>query len=246
MNGKKSNIYRLTPSDSKFILSGATVVLKINKSVFNKQKKPYSDCDFIEDENGNFEYPSSLFDRKYYDQIKSAGYEYSQSMCISFCQLDKIGNNCTFRFSSINAPNNIDYFCPDKKLNVANDRKIFKIFNDYFNQYFLSEEIDRFCSKKCPLECKTENYDIFQTKTEYYPNILNLFISYNSLSYLNYEESPTVSIYNLVSNIGGVIGLLLGMSLLSIFEVLELIFINIYLIIKHKLIEFRKSKKLDV
>ena len=38
----------------------------------------------------------------------------------------------------------------------------------------------------------------------------------------------------LVSNIGGVIGLMLGMSLLSVFETLEMIIISIYLIIKIK------------
>jgi hypothetical protein len=50
----------------------------------------------------------------------------------------------------------------------------------------------------------------------------------------------------LVSNVGGAIGLLLGMSLLSIFEVLEMIILSIFLIIKHKYKSFKlKRQKRD-
>ncbi len=52
--------------------------------------------------------------------------------------------------------------------------------------------------------------------------------------YMNYDESPSISAYNLISNIGGAIGLLLGMSLLSIFEIFEIVVISIFLIVKHK------------
>ena len=41
-----------------------------------------------------------------------------------FCQLDKIGYNCILRASSINAPNNMDNFCPDKRLNFLNSKKL--------------------------------------------------------------------------------------------------------------------------
>ena len=65
--------------------------LKLKANSYEKNVlKLNLDFDFVEDENGYFDCPSS-FDRKYYDQIKSAGYQYSQSLCISFCQLDKIG-----------------------------------------------------------------------------------------------------------------------------------------------------------
>ena len=74
-------------------------------------------------------------------------------------------------------------------------------------------------------------------------NSLILNIAFDSLSYLNYEESPSISVYNLISNIGGVIGLLLGMSLLSIFEVFEMIILNIILIIKYNYKKIKQQKK---
>ena len=238
---KKSNIYRLNQQDSYVFKSGFQTSLRITKSVFNRYPKPYSDCDFIEDDDGNFEYPSS-FDRKYYDQIKQAGYQYSQSMCISFCQLDKIGNNCTFRASSLNAPNNMNNFCPDIKLNFVDSPDL---LDKYLLSYYYNKETDNECKNKCPLECKTEKYEIsFENTEENEPNhFLELFINFNSFSYLNYEESPSISVYGLVSNVGGAIGLLLGMSLLSIFEVLEMVILSIVITIQHKYRSFKSKRE---
>ena len=242
LKSKTSNIYRLKDESSFEIQSGRSVSLKITKSVFNKQKKPYSDCDFVQDDDGNFEYPS-WFDRKYYDQIKSAGYEYSQSMCISFCQIDKIKNDCTFRASSLNAPNNMDNFCPNKSLNFLNS---FQFLYNFYLAYYYNKELDAECAKFCPLECNTENYDVSLITKEFSSdnkNYIDLYINYNSLSYYNYDESPSISVYNLVSNIGGAIGLLLGMSLLSIFEILEMIVLSIILIVQHKYKSFKLKRR---
>ena len=85
-------------------------------------------------------------------------------MCISFCQLDKIGNNCTFRASSLNAPNNMNNFCPDKNLNFVNSGAY--ILNYYLYDYYYNKETDNECKKKCPLECKTEKYEISFENTE--------------------------------------------------------------------------------
>ena len=215
VSDKKTNPYNIFFDTAINIQTGLDTGFKLRKSVYNKQKKPYSDCDFIEDDDGNFEYPSSSFDRKYYDQINQAGYVYSQSLCISFCQIDKIGRNCTFRANSINVPNNMDNFCPNRNLNFIDNYALIEamLYNYYFNQ-----KIDRECAKHCPLECKTVKYDVYPAYSKIIinelnttsDNLLNFYLVYNSISYLNYEESPSISVYNLVSNIGGAIGLLLG------------------------------------
>ena len=221
--------------------------------MFNKQKKPYSNCDFIEDENGNFEYPSSTFSRKYYDQIKSAGYEYSQSMCISFCQIDKSNLNCSLGFSSINAPkNNFDNLCSFGDDNNSSFIDLIMYFSELYYGNYKNSDVDKECDKMCPLECKYEQYDLYLTKnkqrntSDFYSSAIYVTLYFDSPSYLNYDESPSISVYNLVSNVGGAIGLLLGMSLLSIFEVLEMIILSIFLIIKHKYKSFKlKRQKRD-
>ena len=181
--------------------------IRLEKSVFNKYPKPYSNCDFVVDNDANF--PVG-FNAKYYNQIKSAGYYYSQSLCISFCKIDLIGDDCTLRISSLNAPNNVNNFCPNKNLSVRDELP--------FTEFFENEQVDQKCEKMCPLECNTIEYQVVSTpgfiKTfnleEDFSNYIRLSIYYNSFSYINYKESPTISIYSLISNIGGVLGLLLG------------------------------------
>ena len=246
-SGKNSNPF--IEMKNGFIFTGDIIGadVKITKSVFNKQKKPYSNCDMVEDENGNYVYPDS-FNRKYFNQIKSAGYEYSQSMCTSFCQIDRIGNNCTFRASSINAPNNMDNFCPNDNLDYFYEND-YNFFDDLYKFYFKNDEIDEECRKMCPLECKIEQYDLLVTRTwvkSIYNPYITLTFYFDSAGYLNHEESPSISVYNLVSNIGGAIGLLLGMSLLSVFEVLEMIVLSIYLIVEHKFKNMKQKKQLIV
>ena len=203
---------------------GSMHKIRLEKSVFNKYPKPYSNCDFVVDDDVNF--PAG-FDAKYYNQIKSAGYHYSQSLCISFCKIDLIGKDCTLRISSLNAPNNVNNFCPNKNLTVRDELP--------FSEFFENKQIDEKCEKMCPLECNTIEYQVVSTpgfiKTinlqENYSDYIRLSIYYNSFSYLNYKESPTISIYNLISNIGGVLGLLLGIFNL-VFSIFTFLFINYF------------------
>ena len=246
LGGKKSNPFKEQKNVFKFESDVKEAEIKITKSVFNKQKKPYSNCDFIEDDDGNFEYPSS-FDRKYYEQIKSAGYEYSQSMCISFCQVDRIGRNCSLGFSSINAPTNLDNLCSVN--DFYSPIELYFYLFDLYNFYFKNENFEKECVKMCPLECKSEQYELSLLRNKGYRNLkseggyIRVDLNFDSVSYVNYEEFPSISVYNLVSNIGGAIGLLLGMSLLSIFEVLEMIVLAIVLIIQHKFKSFKLRKQ---
>jgi hypothetical protein len=89
------------------------------------------------------------------------------------------------------------------------------------------------CSKLCPRECETIKYDvdIYINKfsqmnidyVKYHDNITNknvdsviennlliLKIFYGSLSYMSYKEWPTMSLFGLISNLGGILGLFLG------------------------------------
>ena len=190
---------------------GYETQIKLEKSVFKKYPKPYSDCDFVTNEE-NDQYPIK-YDRKYYDQIINAGYSYSQSMCISFCQLDRLGNNCTLRISSINAPNNIEIFCPNINLSVFDPTyPIYVLYKDFFQNGQVDENE---CLKKCPLECNTIKYHAISQAFPYPQpggrnDSLKIKLYYSELSYLNYEETPTMIIYNLISNLGGIMGFMLG------------------------------------
>ena len=53
---------------------------------------------------------------------------------------------------------------------------------------------------------------------------LSLNIYYDTIEYSNIESTPQTVILDLISNIGGIFGLFIGISLLSFIEIFELIF----------------------
>jgi hypothetical protein len=66
-------------------------------------------------------------------------------------------------------------------------------------------------------------------------NVLALNVFYDKLAYTFIEESPKTEIADLISNIGGLAGLFLGVSFLSLLEVFEVIY---YLVV----LAFKKPK----
>ena len=63
-------------------------------------------------------------------------------------------------------------------------------------------------------------------------SILRVFIFYESLSYTeSSERQVTTSVLSLAASIGGILSLFLGVSVLSLFEVIEA-FVEFYLLSK--------------
>ena len=52
---------------------------------------------------------------------------------------------------------------------------------------------------------------------------MDVLVYYDSQRFIQYKEAPSMTGYNLLSNIGGTLGLFLGMSLLSFVEIIETI-----------------------
>ena len=105
------------------------------------------------------------------------------------------------------------------------------------------------CSEYCPLECESINYKInnyfettpdsgnisFTTKSNYYfhnfstydqvnKHFIVLYVYYKSLGYKMILENPKTEMFNFISNIGGILGLFLGISFLSFIEIFEIIY----------------------
>lgn len=62
------------------------------------------------------------------------------------------------------------------------------------------------------------------TKKELKSTIVYLRIYFDILEYEHINEIPKVNIIDLISNMGGTLGLFLGMSFLSFFEIFDLIY----------------------
>ena len=71
------------------------------------------------------------------------------------------------RASSIKAPNNMNNFCPNRNVSLDSIKssKNETTINEMFNRYFNNKMVDRECVKQCPLECKTEKFDITITNS---------------------------------------------------------------------------------
>lgn len=54
-------------------------------------------------------------------------------------------------------------------------------------------------------------------------NVLELSVFYGDLGYDRYSESAKMNVVDLISGIGGTLGLFLGMSFLSLIEILDII-----------------------
>ena len=64
--------------------------------------------------------------------------------------------------------------------------------------------------------------------------LLKIVVNYNHLYYKLMDESPTITANDLFGNVGGDLGLFIGMSLLSFVELIELCFSFIQIIFKAK------------
>jgi hypothetical protein len=101
---------------------------------------------------------------------------------------------------------------------------------------------------KCPLECNSTQITATTTSYELLGNgyfdyikgnmnlssdfistsitnetvrksMVRIFVNYDSLSYTQSEEAPQIDIISLIANIGGNLGLFLGVSLFSVWEI---------------------------
>ena len=123
--------------------------------------------------------------------------------------------------------------------------------NKFFNENFTKNNfIHSYCLTLCPLECNQSDIkvtssfsqlngdkylavikeknklmkDFVERKvdaTSARESIVKLKIYYDSLSYTISTESPKMDVVALLSNIGGNLGLFLGVSLISVCELIE-------------------------
>lgn len=186
-----------TSSDFESLIETSTgyqTNIEVRKSYFKKHPKPYSNCDFL-----NHSISSLNSEQiKNFKKLADLNISYSQSKCIAICRNQKL-----------------------------------KESNLYFknNELQIHYNITNYCSQICPLECEKITYEsdkyitsfprYYASYTQYlYNNGLNRLIDRNdmiavkiyfsSFNFMNYIEVPSISLFGLISNLGGILGLFLG------------------------------------
>jgi len=91
----------------------------------------------------------------------------------------------------------------------------------------LSSEFDSVCKKKCPKECTTIKFNTLVSSPNMKPNYFErlIFLVWPlELNHIEISQTPKMSGYSLLNEIGGALGLFVGITCLSLLEFLEFFF----------------------
>ena len=223
--------------DGVKIPPGLQTDVVLTRSFRTTLPRPYSDCE-IEKTS-----PRTL-DSDLYNVISHSNYRYTQQMCILQCYQNELISAC-----SCSSPSFVSLVRPLQRNCGTYNETLCLI--DFFSLKFLSDGyISETCLPLCPLECDAIMYRTSLRSNEFngdlyadyirqnknlsadYGNetidsvsesIVSMNVFYDSLSYEFSEETPQMDIVALVANIGGNLGLFLGVSLLSVCELIEIL-----------------------
>ncbi|RNA43267.1 amiloride-sensitive sodium channel subunit beta [Brachionus plicatilis] len=219
----------------------------VRKRVTKKIPYPYSEC-----EEDHSKYLSS----EVYQATKEHGESYSQNLCFELCYQSFLFSKCNCsdpskpRFKSTPVCiSNLEIYC----------------LSQSYTEFYAKLNIRKKCENDCPLECERTEYDFGVSLTDYPTNLraksivdllnsknvsknysldfvkensLKFNIIYDSLEYVEIQELKKTEIVDLVSSIGGLLGLFIGLSLLSFAEIFEIL-----ILVLHQIFKREKSQK---
>ena len=74
------------------------------------------------------------------------------------------------------------------------------------------------CEQYCPLECDSVSYSFTIPESRSVESKSSLSMNYNKLEFTQFSETAKTQVFDLISNIGGILGLFIGCSFVSFFE----------------------------
>ncbi len=222
------------------ISPGKTYYIKIEKTIYQKLGEPYNQC--LKDP---FEFKSN---QTIIRHMTKSGRSYSQAECYELCMNLKYFEtnpcNCTF----------VSWDRAFVKCFSNNDlnSSLFKCTEEYrrqFSKNLFTNSDNGSCQDYCPLECDSISYSFSSFLLEYplYGNITqndrnkyvfsnfetyedvqksyySMAIFYKDMKYTLISEDENYVLADLVSNIGGILGVFIGISFLSFIEIIELLY----------------------
>ena len=193
------------------ISTGSRNYFSIKRIYDSKLEYPYNDC--------HNDVSKFAMNKTVINYMRNKNLEYSRMECIRIFENSKFleENNCNCSL------NNFDEYPYKVCYNSTEQQKCYNKFIDNFNNKYL----DQMFSEHCPLECDTFNYDISinsrtsQTLSE--KNSVGIYVYYEDLKYTLISQQPKIQFIDLISNIGGSLGLFVGISFISFLELFEIL-----------------------
>ena len=198
----------------------------LSKIVEKRLGKPYNDC--YEDVS-TFPLNKTLI-----DFIKSENETYTQTNCFKLCfEMNYIETNpCNCLNTSLS---NVWHDCFVKLENQdLSSCTLWKKIEFYKNSV-----IEK-CKSYCPSSCTKVSYLVSYNLMSYLQSkVPTVIIYFDSSKYTSITQEPKMKEPDLISNIGGILGLFIGVGFVSFFELFELLIEALFLSFK----EYKKRNE---
>lgn len=200
--------------ESGLLISNGGTFITFEREFVYKLAEPFNHCV----KQDTTDYVSDLF-----QSFVSNNMTYLRKDCIDKCILMFMFDNCNISDGNI----------------FANLDCVTQIFDGFRSKEI---KIPFHCLNNCPDECDSIKYRIIQNNMaatsmsksyklamnfsdEYANNnFVAIFIHYSSLEYTYSNQIAKMNTFDLISNLGGLLGLFVGMSFMTIIELIEILF----------------------
>lgn len=211
------------------IKPGVSASVSLKETFYQNLPSPYSDC----------QYPDTI-DNDVVRRMRNANMSYDRFNCISLCQQYLLSNvsGCY----PINYPNLFDQTgCKNQEELLKSSKTVLRDLSvcsvwcpPECEQLVYEVEISYtdFPTRNYAyqmIQDRVEHFErLFQTKNISYDmlskSVLSIFVYFDDMALTKIVESPSVEFVDLISNIGGIVGLFIGFSVLTLVELIELAF----------------------
>jgi hypothetical protein len=240
------------------VLNGGTInFMSMQRKFTSKLPKPYSDCD-IDNTNPNH------FDSPYYNLILNSSFQYSQDLCVIQCVQEQVIQIC-----NCSIPIYLDLYNVSCKTDTESLCAVEILYTGQLSSTVIN------CISKCPLECNSTEitheltsqtfsgigYAFIANQTSSILSDFNsstideatasnkfvqLYVYHNSLAFTSSVDTPSMDIVTFLGNIGGTLGLFLGISVLSVCELIHVLFESCYLLNKSTQINYNRQHAIEL
>jgi len=173
-------------------------------------ESPYNDC--LKDVS------QYSFNKTIIDYLKNKNREYTQKECFYLCRNLKFNE---FDYCNCQLPSLDHEMWYDCKKAISN--------SSCYRQFIDSLIANDSCSNYCPLECDSFTYETFLYTGSNYDYVYSLIIYFEDLKYSLISQQPKIELFGLISNLGGILGLFIGFSFISLLEIIEVLAELIYI-----------------
>ena len=201
-----------------FSIPAGITQIQIEREFIQNLALPYNNCV----KQDTYDYISEFF--QFFLQNNMT---YTQNDCINACIRKYTMNKCkcNLEITSFLA-------CFD---NIQISNCLLKNYYALMNKTYSTPDS---CFSSCPIECNSINYKIHQNSfiltdqflqfgnypNYYKDNYVDIAIYYPTKQYTLITQSPKMQLFDLVSSVGGIMGLFIGFSFLTLIEIIDIIF----------------------